>query len=144
LKATAWIDGASRGNPGEAGFGVFIESDNGTDEICGFLGRTTNNVAEYAGLIAALSWAREHQVDTLTVYSDSQLLVNQLSGTYRVKAAHLIPIFLQAQRLRRGIGKVEAQHVRREKNVEADLLANRAIDERVPFPPWLELEIPTI
>ena len=143
MKATAWIDGASRGNPGEAGFGVFIESDNGTTEVCGFLGRTTNNVAEYAGLIAALSWAREHEVDTLTIYSDSQLLVNQLSGAYRVKAPHLIPIFLQAQHLRRGIRTVKAQHVGREQNSRADGLANRAIDERAVFPDWLELEIPT-
>lgn len=142
MKATAWIDGASRGNPGEAGFGVFLESDNGTAEIVGFLGRTTNNVAEYAGLLAALTWARQHEVDDLVIYSDSQLLVNQLSGAYKVKAAHLIPMFLQALRLRRGIRKVEAHHVPREQNREADLLANRAIDERTPFPSWLELEIP--
>ena len=142
MRATAWIDGASRGNPGEAGFGVFVESPEGTAEICGFLGRTTNNVAEYAGLLAALTWAREHGVDSLTIYSDSQLLVNQLSGAYRVKAPHLVPIFLQALRLKRGIGAVEAQHVRREQNREADRLANRAIDERAPCPAWLELEIP--
>lgn len=143
MKATAWIDGASRGNPGEAGFGVLVETDDGTTEICCFLGRTTNNVAEYAGLIAALSWAREHGVDDLTIYSDSQLLVNQLSGAYRVKAAHLIPIFLRAQQLRREVGTVRARHVGREQNSHADGLANRAIDERAPFPDWLELEIPT-
>lgn len=142
MKATAWIDGASRGNPGEAGFGVLVESDGGALEICGFLGRTTNNVAEYAGLIAALTWARDNSVDELTLYSDSQLLVNQLTGAYKVKAPHLIPIFLQALELKRGIPAVISHHVRREQNSKADGLANRAVDERTPLPDWLELEVP--
>jgi ribonuclease HI len=142
LKATAWIDGASRGNPGEAGFGVLVESPGGDLEICGFLGRTTNNVAEYAGLIAALTWARDHDVDELTLYSDSLLLVNQFSGAYKVKAPHLIPIFLQAMELKRGIRSVAAHHVRREQNSKADGLANRSVDERTPLPAWLELEVP--
>jgi ribonuclease HI len=142
LKATAWIDGASRGNPGEAGFGVLVESGVGDLEICGFLGRTTNNVAEYAGLIAALTWARDNEVDELTLYSDSLLLINQLTGAYKVKAPHLIPIFLQALELKRGIRSVTARHVRREQNSKADGLANRAVDERTPLPAWLELEVP--
>ncbi len=142
MKATAWIDGASRGNPGEAGFGVVVESERGELEICGFLGRTTNNVAEYAGLIAALTWARDNNVEELTLYSDSQLLVNQLTGAYKVKAPHLIPIFLRALDLKRGIPSVAAHHVRREQNSKADGLANRAVDERTPLPAWLELEVP--
>ena len=142
MKATAWIDGASRGNPGEAGFGVAIESTAGTEEIIGFLGRTTNNVAEYAGLVAALTWARRQEVDELTLYSDSQLLVRQFSGAYKVKAPHLVPIHLEVMRLRRGIGRVVAHHVPRGENNHADSLANRAIDERAPLPDWLRLEIP--
>ena len=142
MKATAWIDGASRGNPGEAGFGVLIETEDAREEIVGFLGRTTNNVAEYAGLVTALTWAARREVSELTLYSDSQLLVRQFSGAYKVKAAHLIPIFLEVMRLRRSIGRVEAHHVRRDENKPADQLANRAIDERAPLPEWLELEIP--
>jgi ribonuclease HI len=142
LKATAWIDGASRGNPGEAGFGVLVKCNGDQHELTGFLGRTTNNVAEYAGLIAALGWAREHGVDELVLYSDSQLLVNQFSGAYKVKAAHLVPIFLQVVKLRRGIRHVEAHHVPRAQNNLADSLANRAVDERAPLPDWMVLELP--
>jgi ribonuclease HI len=142
LKATAWIDGASRGNPGEAGFGVLMECGGEQHEIIGFLGRTTNNVAEYAGLLAALGWATRNDVDELVLYSDSLLLVNQFSGAYKVKAAHLVPIFLQVMKLRRGIHSVKAHHVPRAQNNLADSLANRAVDERAPTPDWLELEIP--
>ena len=143
MNATAWIDGASRGNPGEAGFGVLVETADGQQEIIGFLGRTTNNVAEYAGLLAALTWARRENVEQLTLYSDSQLLVRQFSGAYKVKAPHLVPIFSQVMRLRHGIPRVDALHVPRGENNHADRLANRAIDERAPIPDWLELELPT-
>lgn len=136
----AWIDGASRGNPGEAGFGVVLQIGEERREIAGFLGRTTNNTAEYAALVAALTYARRRGLDRLTLYSDSQLLVRQLEGSYRVKAPHLVPIFLRALRLRRAIGRVRIEHVPRAQNREADLLANRAIDQRMPFPSWLELE----
>jgi ribonuclease HI len=141
LKATAWIDGASRGNPGEAGFGVLVQTPAGREEILGFLGRTTNNVAEYAGLLAALAWARRHEVEELTLFSDSQLLVRQFSGAYKVKAAHLVPLHLEVLRLRRGIGRVVARHVPRSENKLADGLANRAIDERTPLPEWLPLDV---
>jgi len=142
LKATAWIDGASRGNPGEAGFGVLMKCAGEEHEIIGFLGRTTNNVAEYAGLLAALGWATRKDVDELVLYSDSLLLVNQFSGAYKVKAAHLVPIFLQVMKLRRGIRSVKAHHVPRAQNNLADSLANRAVDARAPVPDWLELELP--
>lgn len=143
MNASAWIDGASRGNPGEAGFGVLVETAEGREEILGFLGRTTNNVAEYAGLVAALTWAVRHGVGELTLYSDSQLLVRQFSGAYRVKAAHLVPIYLEVMRLKCQVGRVVAHHVPRGENNHADSLANRAIDERAPLPAWLRLEIPT-
>ena len=139
--ATAWIDGASRGNPGEAGFGAVIEADGRDEEIVGYLGTTTNNVAEYAGLLAVLTWAVKNDVEHLVLHSDSQLLVRQFTGQYRVKARHLIPIHLEAQRLRRLIEKVEAHHLLRGDNQHADGLANRAIDERAPVPGWLDLSV---
>lgn len=142
-EARAWIDGASRGNPGEAGFGVVFEVDGETHEIAGFLGRTTNNVAEYAALVAALSFAEHRGFENLTLFSDSQLLVRQLNGAYKVKAPHLVPIFLRVLKLRRSISGLEIRHLPREQNRRADRLANVAIDERLPVPDWLELELPT-
>lgn len=137
--AWAWIDGASRGNPGDAGFGVLFERGDEAHEITGFLGRTTNNVAEYCGLLAALTFAAEHGVERLRVFSDSELLVRQLSGMYKVKASHLVPLFLEVVRLKRGLAWCRIEHVRREENRDADRLANRAIDEREPLPAWLRL-----
>lgn len=142
--ARAWIDGASRGNPGEAGFGVLFQADDRDTELKGFLGRTTNNVAEYAALVAALTMALRSGCQELRLYSDSQLLVRQLNGAYRVKAPHLVPIFLKVMALRRQIPRFSIEHVRREQNRDADALANRAIDERAPIPAWLELEIPAV
>lgn len=136
--AAAWIDGASRGNPGEAGFGVVFELGDSMHEITGFLGRTTNNVAEYNALLAALEFAREKGVRDLILYSDSELLVRQLNGAYRVKARHLVPLFLEVIRLKRELGDVRLEHVPREENQAADRLANRAIDERAPLPVWFE------
>lgn len=141
-RAEAWVDGASRGNPGEAGFGLLFRHGDHSEEICGFLGRATNNVAEYAGLVAALTLATNANLEQLTVYSDSQLLVRQIQGRYRVKAPHLIPIFLKVMQLRQQISRFEIQHVRREQNQAADLLANQAIDLRAPLPEWLEIEVP--
>ncbi len=138
--ARAWIDGASRGNPGEAGFGVVFEADGARQEIAGFLGRTTNNVAEYAALIAALTHAERSGCRRLDLYSDSELLVRQVAGSYRVKAPHLVPLFLKVISLRRRLERCAVHHVRREGNREADALANRAIDQRLPAPDWLELE----
>jgi len=142
VQAEAWVDGASRGNPGEAGFGLLFRAGDQSVEICGFLGQATNNVAEYAGLVAALSLANKEQLDQLTVYSDSQLLVRQIQGRYKVKAPHLIPFFLKALKLRQQIPKFSIRHVPREENREADLLANLAIDQRTPLPDWLDLEVP--
>jgi len=140
--ARAWIDGAARGNPGEAGFGVLFRCAGEEREIAGFLGRTTNNVAEYAALVAALTYAVRQRVRRLVLSSDSQLLVRQLEGVYRVKAAHLVPIFLKVLELRRSIPGFEIRHVPREQNRDADRIANRAIDERVAPPDWLEIELP--
>ena len=141
-QAEAWIDGASRGNPGEAGFGLFFRQGEREASISGFLGRATNNVAEYAGLVAALTLAAKEGLDQLTVYSDSQLLVRQVQGQYKVKAPHLVPIYLKVLQLRQQISTFTIRHVPREENKEADQLANQAIDLRAPLPDWLELEVP--
>jgi ribonuclease HI len=141
--ARAWIDGASKGNPGEAGFGVFLEMDCDHEEMVGYLGKATNNVAEYAALIAALTLAAERGVDKLIVYSDSQLLVRQVNGAHRVKASHLIPIFSQALKLRQATSDFTIEHLAREENKKADGLANQAIDQRADLPPWFEFEVPS-
>ena len=121
---------------------MIIETDGETHEIAGFLGRTTNNVAEYAGLVAALTFAERQGLENLTLFSDSQLLVRQLNGAYKVKAPHLVPIFLKVLKLRRSITRCDIQHLPREQNRQADRLANTAIDQRLPVPDWLELELP--
>jgi ribonuclease HI len=140
--ARAWFDGAARGNPGDAGFGLVVEADEAVEEIAGFLGRATNNVAEYTGLLAALAWARLHGVEELALFGDSELVVRQLQGTYKVKAPHLRPLFLRALALRRGIPRLRIEHVPRAENRRADLLSNRAIDERLPVPDWLAAVLP--
>ena len=128
--AVAYIDGGSRGNPGPAGYGVRIELDDGTvEEMKESLGIATNNVAEYRGLLAALSWAVRTGVDRLRVRSDSELLVKQMRGEYRVKHPALQGLWEQARRLVHRIGDVQFEHVRREFNKDADRLANEAMDE---------------
>ena len=136
--AKAWFDGGARGNPGDAAFGLVVEHDGTEEEIGGFLGRTTNNVAEYSGLLAALTWARRAGVEELSLFGDSELVLKQLSGVYKVKAPHLMPLFLRALALRREIPRVRIQHVPRKENARADKLSNRAIDERLPVPEWLQ------
>jgi ribonuclease HI len=128
--ARAHVDGGSRGNPGPAGYGVHIEQDDGSViELKQPLGPTTNNVAEYSGLIAALRWAAANGVSRLHVRADSQLLVKQMRGEYRVKSPGLQPLHEEARALARRIGDVTFEHVRREFNKEADRLANEAMDE---------------
>ena len=128
--ATANIDGGSRGNPGPAGYGVHIERGDGTVvELKESLGTCTNNVAEYQGLIAALTWAAGHGVSRLHIRSDSELLVKQMRGEYRGKNAGLQPLFEEARSLVKRIGVVKFEHVRRELNKDADRLANEAMDE---------------
>lgn len=134
---TAYTDGGSRGNPGPAGYGVRIEDGNGKllDELYEPVGIATNNVAEYRGLLAALRWAHEHGVRSLRVRSDSELLVKQMNGVYRVKNPGLQPLYQEARQLARKIGRVVFEHVRREMNAEADRLANKAMDEATSGPP---------
>jgi probable phosphoglycerate mutase len=134
--AVANIDGGSRGNPGPAGYGVHVEQDDGTiTELKESLALATNNVAEYSALLAALRWAIEHAVRTLHVRSDSELLVKQMKGEYRVKHPGLQPLFEEARTLARQVGRVTFEHVRREFNKDADRLANEAMDAAAASPP---------
>ena len=127
----AYIDGGARGNPGPAGYGVRIESPDGTmiAELHAPLGIATNNVAEYNGLLAALHWAVDHDVESLHVRSDSELLVKQMLGAYKVKHPGLLPLAARARLLTQQLGRVTFEHVRREYNTEADRLSNLAMDE---------------
>jgi ribonuclease HI len=130
--ATAHVDGGSRGNPGPAGYGVRIDREDGTVvELKESLGVATNNVAEYNGLLAALRWAAANGVTALHVKADSELLVKQMKGEYRVKNPGLQPLYEQARALARQIGRVTFEHVRREYNKDADRLANEAMDEAI-------------
>ena len=127
---TAYVDGGARGNPGPAGYGAYILDANGSvlAELYAPLGKTTNNIAEYNGLLAALRWALEHGHDRVHVRADSLLLVEQMRGNYRVKNEGLKPLHHEAQRLVGPIGTVTFEHVRRELNKEADRLSNLGMD----------------
>ncbi len=127
---TAYVDGGARGNPGPAGYGAYILDANGSvlAELYAPLGKTTNNVAEYNGLLAALRWALEHGHDRVHIRADSLLLVEQMRGNYRVKNEGLKPLHHEARRLAARIGTVTFEHVRRELNKEADRLSNLGMD----------------
>lgn len=127
----AHIDGGARGNPGPAGWGAFITTEDGTlaAELCGFIGTATNNVAEYTALLEALTWCRTHGATDVHVRSDSLLLVQQMLGRYKVKNAGLKPLHARARLLADKLGHVTYEHVRRELNQEADRLANQAMDD---------------
>jgi ribonuclease HI len=126
------IDGASRGNPGEAGFGVHVARADGTElaSLYGYLGRATNNVAEYQALIHALRYALEHGARRVRIFSDSELVVRQIDGSYRVKHPDMQPLHREATALLARFDEARLSHVRREQNREADRLANRALDEK--------------
>ena len=127
---TAYFDGGARGNPGPAGYGVYIVDALGNvlSEQHGSLGTATNNIAEYRGLIAALQWAVKHDVRQITVKGDSQLIVEQMRGNYKVKNEGLKPLYLQARMLVMQIGDVRFEHVPREQNKDADRLSNLGMD----------------
>src|SRR5882757_4469083 len=127
---TASIDGAARGNPGPASYGLVLKRPDGTTlEILGkYIGRHTNNVAEYYALIAALDYAAAHGIKRLRVQSDSQLIVNQMKGLYKVKHPDLRPLHERAKKMAAGLEAFAIQYVPREQNHEADLAANAALD----------------
>lgn len=127
--AIIYTDGGARGNPGPAGCGAVLKQDGRTlCEIGKYLGVTTNNVAEYSALLAALEKALELGLKEVEVRMDSELVVRQMNGQYRVKNEGLIPLFRKAQQLASRFGSFRIVHVRREMNAEADRLANKAID----------------
>ena len=130
MKARLFTDGGARGNPGPAAYGYVLEDEDGRVlEAHGeAIGVATNNVAEYSALLAGLTKAAELGVDELEVVSDSELLVKQMTGVYRVKNAALRDLSIEASRLARGIGRVEYRAVPREHNELADRLVNEALD----------------
>jgi len=130
LKAKLFTDGGARGNPGPAAYGYVIEADDGTVLAAHGekIGVATNNVAEYRALIAGLAKAVELAVPEVEVVSDSELLVKQMTGIYRVKNDALRELSVEASRLAREIGKVTYTAVRREHNELADRLVNEALD----------------
>jgi len=130
MKARLWTDGGARGNPGPAAFAYVLEADDGTvlDARGEAIGVATNNVAEYPALVAGLSRALEAGIRELEVRSDSELMVKQMRGEYRVKNKDLQSLFLDASRAAREIGRVTYTHVRREHNELADRLVNEALD----------------
>ena len=126
----AHVDGASRGNPGPAAYAVVMRDPAGhvVLELAKKLGRETNNVAEYYALLAALDYAASHGLRALRIRSDSELLVRQIQGRYKVKSAHLRPLHERAQKLARQLEYFAIEHVPREMNRDADALANAALD----------------
>jgi ribonuclease HI len=127
---TAHCDGGSRGNPGPAGYGAVIEDGQGriVARLSEFLGVQTNNFAEYAGLLACLKWALEHGHKRLRVVSDSELMVKQMKGVYKVASPGLRPLWEEAKQLSKKLEKFEMGHTLRGGNKEADRLANEAMD----------------
>jgi ribonuclease HI len=130
VRARLFTDGGARGNPGPAAFAYVLETEDG--ELLAAhgeaIGTATNNVAEYSALVAGLRRAREEGVDVLDVLSDSELMVKQMRGEYRVKNEALQELFLEASRAARALGGVTYTHVRREHNELADRLVNEALD----------------
>jgi ribonuclease HI len=127
----AYIDGGARGNPGPAGYGVHVVQPDGTvvAELHGGLGVATNNVAEYNGLLAALQWAIDNGHSEVHIKADSELLVKQMRGEYKVKHPGLQPLYVRARLLVMQLDRVVFEHVRRELNKEADRLSNLGMDE---------------
>ena len=130
MKLIAWADGASRGNPGPASWGMVVADEDGGELAARgeAIGRATNNVAEYRGAIAAVEAALELGADELELRLDSELVVRQLEGRYRVKNRQLKPLFERLQALIDRLDRFQATHVPRERNRRADALANEALD----------------
>ena len=130
MKARLFTDGGARGNPGPAAYGFVLEAEDGTVLAAEgqAIGVATNNVAEYSGLVAGLKKALELHVPEVEVVSDSELLVKQMRGEYRVKNEALRGLFLEATALARGLAGVEYRHVKRAHNELADRLVNEALD----------------
>jgi ribonuclease HI len=133
---TAHCDGGSRGNPGPAAYGAVIEDPRGqvVARLSAFLGVQTNNYAEYAGLLAVLKWAAQNRAGRLRVVSDSELMVKQMNGTYKVASPGLRPLWEEARQLARKLDGFQMRHTLRAGNKEADRLANEAMDKGMGRP----------
>ncbi len=133
VRTRLFTDGAARGNPGPAGAGAVIISPEGhvVAKVGKYLGETTNNVAEYTGLILGLKRAKAMGLRELDVLADSELLVKQLAGEYQVKADHLRPLYEEAKALLTAFDAIDVRHIPREQNTAADEMSNRAIDLRL-------------
>jgi ribonuclease HI len=131
VELTIYTDGASRNNPGESGAGVYILQDGEPfEQIARYLGTTTNNVAEYTAAIIGLEHAVKVGARKVKLFADSELMVKQINGLYKVKNEGLKPLHTKVNGLIARIGSVAVQYIPREKNKEADALANKAIDEK--------------
>jgi ribonuclease HI len=130
VKARLFTDGGARGNPGPAAYGFVLETEDGTVLAAEgeAIGVATNNIAEYSGLVAGLKKALELHVPDVEVVSDSELLVKQMRGEYRVKNEALRALFVEASALARDLASVEYRHVKRAHNELADRLVNEALD----------------
>lgn len=131
VEIVAHVDGGSRGNPGPAAYGVAIETAQGQPitAFAQFIGKTTNNFAEYHGLLAALDYALSHGYPRLRVLTDSELMARQISGQYKVRSSDLKPLHEKAQAMISCLESFSIRHVYREQNREADRLANQAMDD---------------
>ena len=131
-KLVIHTDAAARGNPGAAGIGIVIQNDNErvVKEFHQFIGEQTNNTAEYMAFIKGLEIAKEMEADLVTINTDSELLANQLKGLYRVKNKALIELYMEAKKMINLFDQVDIIHVKRNKNKDADRLANLAIDSK--------------
>jgi ribonuclease HI len=128
-KAVIWTDGASSGNPGQAGIGGVVEYQGKTHEFSRSIGITTNNVAEYSALIEALKIAKKLGAREVEVRMDSELVVKQINGLYKVKHENMVPLFEKTMGLLKGFNKFSVAHVRREENKRADKLSKEAIKQ---------------
>ena len=130
MKLTIFADGGSRGNPGPAAAGAVVTDESGTvvREIGTFLGVTTNNVAEWTGLISGLEAALELGADQIVIRLDSELVIKQITGVYRVKHPNMIPLHAKAKALLKTFTQVDIKHVPRRQNAAADALVNAVLD----------------
>jgi ribonuclease HI len=132
MKLTIFADGGSRGNPGPAASGAVVTDESGTvvREIGTFLGTTTNNVAEWTGLISGVEAALELGADEIIIRLDSELVIKQLTGVYRVKHPNMIPLHAKAKALLKKFRHVDIKHVPRRQNAAADAVVNAVLDAR--------------
>lgn len=132
----AYTDGASRGNPGLSGCGAYLVSTVGKVHACKkFLGKATNNQAEYEAVVLALTELKKLAATHILIRADSELAIRQLQGRYKVKSPHILPLYEKVRELAHSFESVSFEHIPREKNKQADRLANEAIDEAPhPFP----------